>query len=46
MPRMPRGQQAGFAYRLINRGNGRATNQKVRLNRSSLKAVLQAGYKP
>ena len=25
MPRIPRGQQAGFAYHVINRGNGRAT---------------------
>jgi putative transposase len=25
MPRIPRGQQAGFVYHLINRGNGRAT---------------------
>jgi putative transposase len=24
MPRIPRGQQAGFAYHIINRGNGRA----------------------
>ena len=25
MPRIPRGQQAGFVYHVINRGNGRAT---------------------
>ena len=25
MPRIPRGQQAGYAYHVINRGNGRAT---------------------
>jgi hypothetical protein len=25
MPRIPRGQQAGFVYYMINRGNGRAT---------------------
>jgi len=25
MPRIPRGQQAGFVYHLINRGNGRGT---------------------
>ena len=25
MPRIPRGQQAGFAYHVINRGNGRTT---------------------
>jgi putative transposase len=25
MPRIPRGQQAGFVYHVINRGSGRAT---------------------
>ena len=25
MPRIPRGQQAGFVYHVIDRGNGRAT---------------------
>ena len=25
MPRIPRGQQGGYAYHVINRGNGRAT---------------------
>ena len=25
MPRIPRAQQAGFVYHVINRGNGRAT---------------------
>ena len=25
MPRIPRGQQAGFVYHVINRGTGRAT---------------------
>ena len=25
MPRIPRGQQAGFVHNVINRGNGRAT---------------------
>ena len=25
MPRIPRGQQAGFVYHVINRGNGHAT---------------------
>lgn len=25
MPKIPRGQQAGFVYHVINRGNGRAT---------------------
>jgi putative transposase len=25
MPRIPRGQQAGFVYHVINRANGRAT---------------------
>ena len=25
MPRIPRGQQAGFVYHVISRGNGRAT---------------------
>jgi hypothetical protein len=25
MPRIPRGQQAGFVYHVINRGNGRVT---------------------
>jgi hypothetical protein len=25
MPRIPRGQQAGFVYHVINRGNGCAT---------------------
>jgi hypothetical protein len=25
MPRIPRAQQAGFVYQVINRGNGRAT---------------------
>jgi hypothetical protein len=25
MPRIPRGQQAGFVYHVFNRGNGRAT---------------------
>src|SRR5262245_37920780 len=25
MPRIPRGQEAGFVYHVINRGNGRAT---------------------
>jgi hypothetical protein len=25
MPRIPRGQQDGFVYHVINRGNGRAT---------------------
>jgi putative transposase len=25
MPRIPRAQQAGFIYHVINRGNGRAT---------------------
>jgi putative transposase len=25
MPRIPRGQQGGYAYHVINRGNGRGT---------------------